>query len=70
MPTIAELRAAFPGSGPITDDMLLSPHYHLGVIQSYLPDLPDRVRLSLAVISDAITADLVMDARCDCGVCP
>ena len=53
MPTIAELRTAYPDRF-ITDSILESPHFHLGVIQAHLPVLPAHVALSVEVLADAI----------------
>lgn len=60
MPTIEQLREAFPLPAAMTggDGLLQSPWYHVGVISAYLPDIPyaeDKLRLSLAVIADALS---------------
>lgn len=53
MPTLEALRAAFPHLHMVSDEMLLSPFFHVGVISSYLPE-DAHLRLSLQVIGDSL----------------
>ena len=55
MPALDALREAFPDVPIISEQMLTSPFFHLGVIGSYLPlEEKERLRLSLDVITDAL----------------
>lgn len=54
MPTIEQLREAFPIISEMADDELMqSPWFHLGILSSSLPD-GDRRRLSLDLIGEAL----------------
>lgn len=53
MPTIEQVREAFPAYAAVSDETLMSPFFHVGVLSSYLPENA-RLRLSLEVIGDAL----------------
>lgn len=55
MPTIEELRQAWPKADYVTDDLLQSPWFHVGVLKTGLAQ-GDRLRLSVAVLADALAA--------------
>lgn len=55
MPTIEELRRVWSKSSYLTDDLLQSPWFHVGVLRSGLAD-GERLKLSIDVISEALSA--------------
>lgn len=55
MPTIQQLRAAFPTASFVDDSTIQSPWFHIGTIRSGLLE-GERLRLSLAVIEDALAS--------------
>lgn len=55
MPTIEELRRVWSKSIDLTDDLLQSPWFHVGVLRSGLAE-GERLKLSIDVISEALAA--------------
>lgn len=55
MPSIEELRAVWTRADYITDDLLQSPWFHIGVLKTGLAD-GDRLKMSVAVVSEALSA--------------
>lgn len=55
MPTIEELRRVWSNSSHLSDDLLLSPWFHVGVIRSGVAG-KERLKLSIDVIADALSA--------------
>lgn len=53
MPTIEELRTVWPSVDYVTDEVLLSPWFHIGVLRTGLAK-GDRLSLSVAVITEAL----------------